>query len=92
MESNGHWFYVVRCKDETYYAGYTTNLEQRIDTHNAGKGAKYTRGRIPVTLLFAKKYETKRFAMQMEYNFKQLNKQKKQIYIETEVNDFATTT
>ncbi|MBP5448872.1 MAG: GIY-YIG nuclease family protein, partial [Spirochaetales bacterium] len=45
------WVYIVRCADGTLYTGATTNLQARIETHNAGKGAKYTRGRLPVTLV-----------------------------------------
>lgn len=44
--------YMVRCKDGTLYTGYTTNIEFRIKAHNDGKGAKYTRGRLPVTLVY----------------------------------------
>ena len=48
------FMYVLLCKDQTFYTGYTVDLEKRIATHNAGKGAKYTRVRTPVTLLYAK--------------------------------------
>ena len=48
------YMYVLLCKDQTFYTGYTVDLEKRIATHNAGKGAKYTRMRTPVTLLYAK--------------------------------------
>ncbi len=50
METNKHYFYVLECQDESYYAGYTNNLEHRVKVHNQGKGAKYTRGRTPVEL------------------------------------------
>ncbi|MCI4139482.1 GIY-YIG nuclease family protein, partial [Bacillus vallismortis] len=43
MEKNKHFFYVVECSDGSYYAGYTNHIEKRIQTHNSGKGAKYTR-------------------------------------------------
>ena len=47
-KENSHYFYVVECRDASFYAGYTNNLEKRIATHNAGKGAKYTKSRGPV--------------------------------------------
>ena len=50
------YMYVLLCKDQTFYTGYTVDLEKRIATHNAGKGAKYTRMRTPVTLLYAKEF------------------------------------
>ena len=53
------FMYVLLCKDQTFYTGYTVDLEKRIATHNAGKGAKYTRMRTPVTLLYAKEFATK---------------------------------
>ena len=81
MEENEHYFYVVSCKDDSLYAGYTNNLERRITLHNEGKGAKYTRGRGPVTLVFSKKYATKSEALKAEYAFKQLDRKKKQQYI-----------
>lgn len=84
MERNEHFFYVLRCKDDSLYAGYTNNLEKRIKLHNDGKGAKYTRGRGPVELLYHEKFKTKTEAMQAEYKFKQLGKRAKVKYIEKE--------
>jgi putative endonuclease len=81
MEKNSHYFYVLECSDGSFYAGYTVNIEKRIRTHNEGKGAKYTRGRTPVSLVIVKEYTTKREAMQMEYQFKQLNRLQKEKYI-----------
>ena len=81
MEQNNHYFYVVECKDCTYYAGYTNNLQKRISVHNEGKGAKYTRGRGPVKLVFSKKYATKSEALKAEYAFKRLKRSEKQQYI-----------
>ena len=45
-KNNKHYFYVLECNDDSFYAGYTNNLEKRVATHNEGKGAKYTRARI----------------------------------------------
>ena len=49
-----HYVYIVKCKDNSLYTGYTTNVEARIATHNAGKGAKYTKTRRPVVLVYQK--------------------------------------
>ncbi len=92
MESHEHYFYVLTCADGSLYGGYTNNLERRIKLHNEGKGAKYTRGRGPVTLTFAKSYDNKSAAMKAEYHFKQLSRKQKLEFIvrETGDNDVAT--
>ncbi len=77
MESKEHYFYVLSCKDSSLYAGYTNDLQRRVRFHNEGKGAKYTRGRGPVKLIFSKPYSTKSEALKAEYAFKQLNRKKK---------------
>lgn len=85
MESeSNHYFYVVKCRDNSFYAGYTNNLERRIATHNAGKGAKYTRARLPVQCVHYETFETKQEAMRMEYAFKQLSRETKEKYIRGE--------
>ncbi|MCM3612637.1 GIY-YIG nuclease family protein [Planococcus sp. MERTA32b] len=81
METNSHYFYVLECADNSYYAGYTNDLQKRLDTHNAGKGAKYTRSRGPVKVIHFEEFETKTAAMKAEYAFKQLTKAKKIRYI-----------
>jgi putative endonuclease len=65
------------CADNTLYCGYTNDVEKRLTKHNAGKGAKYTRTRLPVKLLFVNGYNTKSEAMKDEYAFKQLSREKK---------------
>ena len=80
-----HLFYVLECKDGSYYAGYTNNLERRVRVHNEGKGAKYTRAKRPVRCIYFETFETKRAAMQAEYQFKQLTRDAKERYIEKEV-------
>lgn len=77
-----HYTYLVECKDNTFYIGYTNNLQKRIKTHNAGKGAKYTRGRIPVILRYYEEYETKTEAMRREYELKKLTRKQKEELIE----------
>lgn len=76
-----HIFYVLECNDGSYYAGYTNDLNRRITTHNEGKGAKYTRAKLPVHCIYFETYETKRAAMQAEYRFKQLTRKKKEEHI-----------
>lgn len=70
--------YLVECSDKTYYCGYTNNIEKRIAAHNSGRGAKYTRGRGPVRLVFLEKYETKEEAMSREFHIKQLTRSQKE--------------
>lgn len=75
--NRNYYAYVVECSDGTLYTGWTNDLEKRIDVHNTGKGAKYTRVRLPVRLLASWTFENKIEAMQMEYRIKQLPKKKK---------------
>lgn len=81
MEKDRHYVYILECSDGSYYTGYTNNLEKRIDMHQSGKGAKYTRGRTPVELLFSEVYESKTEAMQAEYRIKKLTRKQKEQYI-----------
>jgi len=62
-----HYVYIVKCADGTYYTGYTNDLERRINQHNAGEGAKYTKGRRPVKLVHSERFKSKSKAMQREY-------------------------
>lgn len=77
-----HYTYMVKCRDQSLYTGYTTDLDRRVQTHNSGKGAKYTRSRLPVSLVYYESYETKTLAMQREYEIKQLTRRKKLKLIE----------
>jgi len=79
-----HFFYVLECKDDSYYAGYTNDLEKRVRVHNEGKGAKYTRAKRPVRCIYHEVFETKRQAMQAEYRFKQLTREAKKQYMAKE--------
>lgn len=76
------YMYVVECADSTLYTGYTTNVEKRIKTHNSGKGAKYTRSRLPVKLIYQESFDSKEAAMSAETYFKQKTRQQKLEYIE----------
>lgn len=82
-----HFFYVLECKDGSFYGGYTTDINRRVSMHNAGKGAKYTRARGPVRCIHQESFETKREAMQAEYRFKQLTRGAKEKYLKREEAD-----
>ena len=75
------WFvYLLECSDKTIYCGITNNLEKRINTHNNGAGAKYTRGRLPVKLIKSFTVETKSEALKLEIKIKKLSKEEKLNY------------
>lgn len=77
-----NYTYIVQCKDGTFYTGWTNNLEKRIADHNSGKGAKYTRARKPVTLVYYETFEAKEEAMSREYTIKHLSRKEKEKLIE----------
>ncbi len=68
-----HYAYLLRCADGTYYAGYTTDPRRREAEHDAGEGAKYTRGRTPVELVHVESFASRSAAMSREYALKQLS-------------------
>lgn len=73
------WYcYIIECSDGTLYTGITNNVDVRISKHNSGKGAKYTRSRLPVVLKWSKSFETKSEASKEEWRIKQLSRIEKQ--------------
>ena len=72
-----HYLYLLRSRDGTLYAGYTTDLERRLTAHNAGKGAKYTCGRRPVELGYSEVLPDKSAALRREHALKQLTRAQK---------------
>ncbi len=72
-----YYTYIVECADRSLYTGYTTDVKARIRKHNSGKGAKYTRSRLPVKLVYYEEYETKHEAMSREYYIKQMSRKLK---------------
>ena len=86
MSQQTSYFYVLYCRDNTLYGGYTTNIERRLKQHNDGTGAKYTRmkSKRPVKMLYAEKYSSKSEAMKAEYAFKQLTRKQKERYLVNE--------
>lgn len=69
---------MLKCSDGTLYTGWTNDLEKRVEAHNSGKGAKYTKARRPVELAYYEEFETKELAMKREYAIKQLGRKEKQ--------------
>jgi len=74
---NNHFVYMLKCKDDSLYTGYTINVAQRLKMHEEGKGAKYTRGRGPFEIVYEEQLLTKETAMQREYAIKQLSRKEK---------------
>jgi putative endonuclease len=78
--------YMVRCSDGTLYTGITNDLEKRIETHNSGKdGARYTRSRRPVTLVYSEQVESKSAAAKLEYQIKKLERTEKKRLIKEKI-------
>lgn len=75
------YIYILECNDGTLYTGWTTDLQRRVQTHNKGKGAKYTRSRIPVKLKYFEEFKTNSEAMKREYAIKKLSRKYKLILI-----------
>ncbi|NMB47127.1 MAG: GIY-YIG nuclease family protein [Firmicutes bacterium] len=65
-----HHVYIIECNDGTLYTGYALDVKQRVEAHNAGHGAKYTRGRRPVRLLYSEVYDDKSAALRRELEIK----------------------
>jgi len=76
-----HHVYVIECADGTLYTGYTTDVERRVAEHDAGEGAKYTRGRTPVTLRHVESFDSKSAAMSREHEIKSLTRAQKEALI-----------
>lgn len=83
-----NYIYILECSDKTLYTGYTNDLEKRVKAHNEGKGAKYTKSRLPVKLVYSEAFDDKKEAMSREWYIKHkltreekinlINNQKKQ--------------
>lgn len=76
-----NYVYILECDDGTLYCGWTTDLNNRIKTHNSGKGAKYTKSRLPVKLKYYEKFECKSDALKREHEIKKLTREKKLLLI-----------
>jgi predicted GIY-YIG superfamily endonuclease len=78
----GRWFlYILSCSDGTLYTGITNNLEQRLKQHNSGTASRYTRPRLPVTIIHTEGCRNKSYALKKELRIKALTRQEKEAYI-----------
>lgn len=76
-----NYTYILECSDGSYYTGWTNDLHKRIQAHNDGKGAKYTRSHRPVTLAYYEAFETKEEAMKRECEIKKLSRKEKEALV-----------
>ena len=81
-----HYVYLLRCSDGTLYCGWTTDLEKRLEAHNAGTGAKYTRSRRPVEMVYHEVFEEKADALRREWAVKRMSRKQKLRMIEQDSN------
>lgn len=82
IKRRGRFFvYMVMCKNGTYYTGYTNNLKTRIQLHNRGDGAKYLKGKSPVTLAYSKEYVYYKNALNAEIRIKKMTRNRKEALI-----------
>ncbi|RWR07174.1 GIY-YIG nuclease family protein [Siminovitchia fortis] len=80
-KKNKHYFYVLECRDGSYYGGYTVDPARRLSEHNSKKASKYTRTRTPVSMIYVEEFEEKGDALKAEYAFKQLTRLKKEQFL-----------
>ena len=73
-----NYVYILRCADDTLYCGWTTDLTKRLVAHNSGRGAKYTRSRRPVDLIYVEEYEDRHDALSREWHIKRMSREEKQ--------------
>lgn len=81
MASSNHYFYVLQCADQSFYAGYSTDVIRREKEHNGGIGSKYTKARRPIQLFYAERYGTRSEATQAEAAFKKITRKQKEDYL-----------
>lgn len=77
-----NYTYILKCNDNTYYTGWTNDLEKRVEAHNQGKGAKYTKPRLPVEVIYYETFECKEQAMRRECEIKKLTRKEKECLVE----------
>lgn len=77
-----YFVYILRCSDDTFYTGVSNDVERRVDTHNDGAGAKYTRGRRPVVLMYQEQCPDRSAALRREIAIKKLTRSEKLTLIE----------
>ncbi len=79
-----NYTYILKCRDNSLYTGWTNDIEHRLAQHRSGKGAKYTRGRGPLTLVYLEAFEQKEQAMKREAEIKRLSRTQKELLLEDE--------
>lgn len=87
IEDGINYTYIVECIDESLYTGWSNHIEKRVKAHNDGKGAKYTKLRRPVKLVYLQSFSTKEEAMSREAKIKQLTRKKKLELIASKTNE-----
>lgn len=83
VQLQNNYVYILRCHDNTYYTGWTTDLLRRLKKHNDGTGAKYTRSRRPVELVYYEVFSDRSAALKREYQIKQLSRKQKEQLIDS---------
>ncbi len=73
-----HYVYIIECSDGSYYTGYTTDVQRRLKVHNAGKGSRITRSKLPATLVHQEAYRSKGKALRREAEIKSWSRAKKE--------------
>jgi len=76
--SQNHFVYVVECSDGSFYTGYTTDVQRRVEEHDRGRGGKYTRGRTPVELRHVERFDSRSAALSREHEIKSLSRAEKE--------------
>jgi len=83
MDEKKYYVYILECRDKSWYTGITTEIERRMKEHNSGKGAKYTRVRLPTKLVHFWEIDGRKMASKLEYFIKSLTKKKKLRLVES---------
>ncbi|NLB89015.1 MAG: GIY-YIG nuclease family protein [Syntrophomonadaceae bacterium] len=78
--------YILQCSDNSFYTGYTNDIDKRLRTHNEGKASKYTRTRLPVKIVYVEEFVTKSEAMKREIEIKKLTRAQKEQLVQTSPN------
>ena len=72
-----NYVYILKCADDTLYCGWTTDPDARLRAHNSGRGAKYTRSRLPVEMVYLEEFEDKHEALSKEWHIKRMSREEK---------------
>jgi putative endonuclease len=84
-----HFVYILRCNDASYYIGQATNVEERVERHNAGRGCQFTRARRPVVLAYQEGFATKEEATRRERQLKTWSRPKKEALIHNNMRELV---